>query len=512
MRKFLMFLCMLFALFGNAFAQKQYDTELVVVGSGVAGLTAAAYASDQGVKTILLEKLPNVGGQLIIIEGTFAVETKTQRQDMVGLTKDEAFNQIMDYSGWRANAAYNKKYVDNSASTLEWLQKKGVEMEGVTTDTPDGNRVYHMYKSGFPGKNYIDSMMKVIKENNNIVLTETPAKSLITDKKGNVTGVIAENADGEEIRVNAKAVLLATGSFVNNAEILQKYNPELVKGIKHISPLKNMGDGIVMGQKIGADVANMNTMIFESAVPVNMDYHEIHDNPARLDAYMILKTPSIWLNKNGKRFVNEALSGDYTVVSNSLVANGSELVVIMDEEIRKDIMFGAGSHANYFTLYDRGQLVKHFDEAVQDGMKKGYAFKANSIEELAKKMNMDVAIVKASVERYNKLAEKGEDVDFGKDAAQLKPITHAPYYGFIGMNTICDAAGGLKIDENAQVINTEGYNIPGLYAAGATTGGMYGTNYPYIMPGYASGSAMNAGRFAVEHVMKTILHRQVKSF
>lgn len=507
MRKILLTIvavCLFFSV--NAFA-KTYNTELVVVGSGVAGLTAAAYASDHGVKTVLLEKLPAVGGQLVIIEGTFAVGTKAQRRDMVGMTKKEAFDEIMDYSGWRANAAYNKKLVDKADDTLEWLASKGVEFGPVITDTPDGNRVYHTYKSGFPGKNYIDAMMKVIKKANNIVLTETPAKSLITDREGNVTGVIAEDADGEEITVNAKAVIIATGSFVNNRQILEKFNPQLAKGIQHISPLKNMGDGIVMGQKIGADVANMDTMIFESAVPLNMDYHEIHHEPARLDAYMILKTPSIWLNKNGKRFVNEELSGDYTVVSNSLVANGSKLVVIMDEEIRKDLMKGSGSHANYFTLYDRGQLVEHFDEAVEDGMKRGYAFKANSISELAKMMGMDPKVVKDSVDRYNMQAKNGEDKDLGKSAENMKPITHAPYYGFIGMNAICDAAGGLKIDENAQVLNVKGNTIHGLYAAGATAGGMYGSNYPYIMPGYASSSAMNAGRFAVEHILNTILKR-----
>jgi fumarate reductase flavoprotein subunit len=510
MKKILIALVLLIIITGNALAEKVYNTDLVIVGSGVAGLTAAAFASEQGIKTILIEKLPQIGGQLIIIEGTFAVGTKIQKRDMVGLTKFEAFRQIMNYATWKADAGYNKKLVDTADKTIAWLQEKGVEMGPVITDTPDGNRVYHTYQSGFPGKPYIDAMMNVIKKSDTLVLTETPGKSLIVDKNNTVTGIMAENEDGEAIRINAKAVLLATGSFADNREMLQKYNPSLPKDIKHISPLKNKGDGIIMGQAVGADVANMNVMIFEGAVPINTEYQELHYSEMMLDAYMILRTSSLWLNKNGERFFNEALSGDYTVVSNALAANGNTQILIMDDDTRMDLIQGGGSHANYFTLYERGQLITKFDDVVKDGMKRGYAFKANSIEELAKMMRMEPKVIRASVDRYNELAMKGEDLDMGKDINTMKPIVKGPFYGFIGVNTICDVAGGLKINKNAQVVHVNGQPIKGLYAAGATSGGMYGANYPYIMPGYASSAAMNSGRFAVEHFAETVLKKKIR--
>ncbi|MDR2400269.1 MAG: FAD-binding protein [Deferribacteraceae bacterium] len=495
----------------NSFAAKVYNTDLVVVGSGVAGITAATYAAENGIKVVLLEKTAVIGGQLFLIEGTFAVESPIQFADMVGLTKQKAFKQTMDYAAWKTDASLVKRIIDNSAETIVWLQKKGVEMGALITDTPDGNRTYHTYKSGNPGKQFVDSMLKVLKANKTIILTETKGEQFIVNPKGEVTGIKArDTANDEDIVVNAKAVVMATGSYAQNREILLKYNPYYPADI-HANGLKtNFGDGIVMGLAIGADVANMTTILSEGAVPTNTDYDELYTDRKMLQAYMVLKTKSLWVNKFGNRFMNEDLSGDFTVVQNALVTNGHSQIVVMDAYYRDDLMKITGAHTNYFTLFGRGEKIDLFDEILADGIKRGYAWKANTIEDLAKQMKINPATLKASVERYNQLANTGEDSDFGKDSYLMRPLVKAPFYAFRGENTICDTAGGLKINRNAQVLHTEGYPIKGLYAAGAVSGGMYGENYPYIMPGFASASAINAGRFAVEHFAETFLNKKIK--
>lgn len=511
MRKLLLTVLALATLTVNAFAAKTYNADVVVVGSGVAGITAAAYAAENGLKVVMIEKLAITGGQLFLIEGTFAVESPTQFADMVGLTKKKAFEQTMDYAAWKADASLVKRIIDYSGDTIVWLMDRGVIMKGLLADVPDGNRVYHTYESNNPGAQFRDTMIGILNKNKAVVLTETPGTALITNKKGDVIGVKARDLEmDEDVIINTKAVIIATGSFAQNKELILKYNPAFPADI-HANGLKgNMGDGITMGQAVGADVTNMNVALSEGAVPTNTLYDELYTDRKMLQAYMMLKTKSLWVNKFGNRFVNEDHSGDFSIVQNALITNGHSQFVIMDADYRDDLMKITGTHTNYFTLFGRGEKIDLFDEVLADGLKRKYMWKANSIEDLAKQMGMDPKILRATVDRYNELSRSGEDVDFAKDSAYMKPLVKAPFYAIRGENTICDMAGGLKINRNAQVMHVNGGPITGLYAAGATAGGMYGDNYPYIMPGFASGMAINTGRFAVEHISETMFKKKIK--
>ncbi len=493
-----------------AFAQQKHKADLVVVGSGLAGITAAVYASENGLDVILIEKLPGLGGVMHFVEGTFAIESHIQNREMVGVTKEDMFVRIMDYSGWKADSALVRRIVNNTANTLLWLEDRGIKFNNVQATMMGGDRLYHNFEVGRPGTFYANTMANIIKKNGGKIFTEMRATELITDKNGNVIGVMAEDEEEEMVRFEAKAVLLATGSISSNKELRTKYSKDIPYEIPNIGLKTNVGDGVIMGQKIGADVAHVALGSYEGAVPVNVDYGEMFDNPAILDAYMALKNMNLWLNDKGQRFVNEAYAGDFTIVSNSLIVNGNTQIAIFDEEMKKDMMYGSGASTNYFIMYAKGQLMKHLDIAIEDGLKRGYAFKADSIEELAEQMGMDPEVIEASVNRYNDMAKKGNDEDFGKDPRLLKPIVNGPFYALKGINTICDGLGGLKINRNAQVLHTNGQPIKGLYAAGATSGGMLaGDDYPYIVPGYASAVALNTGRFAVEHLIVDTLGKKM---
>lgn len=488
-------------------AMDEYSTELVIVGSGTAGLTAAAYAESIGIDTIVLEKLATPGGQLYLIEGTYAVETPLQAKNMVGKTRAQSFKEAIEYTDWKANPRLVKRIVDNSADNLKWLEDAGVAF-GTTliTDTPDGNRVNHTFADHNPGKQAVDALSKIIFDNGGQILTETAGAELITNKKGDVVGIYADSEDEGRIKITADAVLMATGSIAQNEKLLKKYAPELLvdgRAMHAISLTSNTGDGVIMGEKVGAEMADLGLVISEAFVPKHTQYKELYSSDTMLDAYMMLKSQSLWVNFNGERVFDESLSGDFTKVLNAFKNHGNQGIVIMDDAKRQDLMKGAGSDTNYFTLYDRGRKIVNFDKVIDDGEKRGYAFKANTIEELARKLDVDAVTLSATFARYNEQAIKGEDIDFGKES-HFKPLTKPPFYALKGETTICDMAGGLKIDHNAQVISKKGHPIKGLYAAGATSGGMYGGKYPYINPGWASATAIATGRFAVEHVKSEV--------
>ncbi len=497
----------------SVFADEEYNTDLVIVGSGTAGLTAAAYAAQNGIKTIVLEKLANTGGQLSVIEGTYAVDSSLQHNEMVGLTREKSFEETMEYAGWKANPALVKRIIDTSADNYQWMIDSGIAMGPLITDTVDGHRVYHTYANHAPGPQAIGVLTDIIDKNGGKILTETPGKKLLLGKNGEVVGIQAHNELKGNITVHAKAVLMATGSIANSVELLKKFAPNLaINGnpLKSIAIKHNTGDGVQMGLDIGAQTANTDLVIGESLVPTNTVYAEMYTSKVMMDAYMMLKAHSLWVNPSGERFLNEGLAGDFTIVNNAILNYGNQAFVIMDDAKRKDLMDGKGSDTNYFTMYNRGQKVVNFDKVIADGQKRGYAFKANSIEELAKKMGVDQGTLVATVKRYNQLATKGSDDDFAKDPQHLIPLVTPPFYAMKGDSTICDMGGGLKINHKSQVIGANGKPIKGLYAAGATAGGMYGDNYPYINPGFASAAAIATGRFAVEDMANAFLSKALK--
>lgn len=512
MKKFIIGFIMSLLMALPAFAGRVINTDVVVVGSGIAGSTAAAYAADNGLKTVLIEKLPMLGGVMHFVEGTFGAGTKWQAKEMIGFNEKQAFMTIQEYGHWKGNSALLKRVIDRSGPALEWMESKGIPIVGTQTSRLDGIRSIHLYGTpeGRPGKFYAEKMANIVKSNGGSVFTEMPGKELITDRKGNVTGIWAYDEDEEEkVKINAKAVIMATGSIANAIDLRTEFNPLIPAEIKSINLKTNTGDGVKMGRKIGADLAGMDIIIWEGAVPVNTEYGEMYEKAHMLDAYMALKTQSLWLNKHGERFVNEALSGDFTAVSNSLMMNGNIEIALFDEDTKKDLQYGGGAHTNYFTMYDKGRKLEHLDKVFVDGPKRGFAWKANTIKELAEKVGLDPKVMQAAVDRYNDFARSGEDKDFGKESNRMRPIIKAPFYAIKGINTICDATGGLKINKDAQVVNKQNQPIKGFYAAGATSGGIFGDAYPYVTSGIASGLAVGTGMLAVEHIVEHVFSKKL---
>jgi fumarate reductase flavoprotein subunit len=203
-------------------SKQTVTADIVVVGSGATGMGAALTAAEGGAKVVVLEKMGHTGGTSNFPEGMFAVESDMQRQQYIGTTRDEAFKTLMDYSHWRANPRLVRAFVDESAGTISWLQKQGVEFDGPMAIYPDGPRTWHLLKGPRNARSSImmKTLAKKVKEKGIDLRLSTPAKTLI--KEGDrITGVRAEQ-NGKLINVSAKAVIIGSGGYANNKEWIKQ--------------------------------------------------------------------------------------------------------------------------------------------------------------------------------------------------------------------------------------------------------------------------------------------------
>jgi len=231
----------------------QESTDLAVIGSGATGMGAALTAAEGGVKVVVLEKMGHTGGTSNFPEGMFAVESEMQRQHYIGITRDEAFKILMDYSHWRANPRLVRAFVDESADTISWLQKLGVKFDGPMAIFPDGPRTWHLLKGPRNARSSV--MMKTLakraKEKGIDIRLKTPAKNLIKEG-GRITGVVAEK-EGKRVEFKAKAVIIGSGGYANNKEWIKKYTGfDLDIDLFPIMNVDKTGEGIQMAWEAGA--------------------------------------------------------------------------------------------------------------------------------------------------------------------------------------------------------------------------------------------------------------------
>ena len=306
-------------------------------------------------------------------------------------------------------------------------------------------------------------------------------------------------------------VILCAGGYGANKKLLKLLNPDMpadtpITGIK-----TSTGDGIQMGLDIGAKVVGGDAFISEGALPWKVDYREVISQKTWIAANVVNKGPGLQLNKNGKRFFNEGLGGDYSVSGNAMRINGNYMFSLLDDDEKRDLESGSGAVFGYFAHALPGDKMTGLKELFNGkGRQAEIAFVGNTIEEVAKKAGLDPKVVAETVKRYNQLCAEGVDRDFGKDARYMRPIKKAPFYIVKGQHTICDTTGGLQVNEDAQVLNTNGDPIPGLYASGAMAGGKYGPSYVYnITTGYASATAMMGGTFAVQDIARKTFGREI---
>lgn len=451
----------------SASKETEYETEadIIVVGGGAAGMTAAITAVDEGAKVILLEKSAVLGGNTVcaangINAADSAVQLENEKYNEVKASVEGLEDLQMNNEDAREELV--KAFAENSGETIDWLSELGVDFEvDIQEDPRNEKQNYYMLKADENGTTAITMISKVSAELKNKGITayyNMDAYKLVMDA-GKVTGVIAKDADGNDVTFTGK-VLLATGGFGQNSELVGKYNEHLANAVTdEVAP--TTGEGLLMALEAGADTANLDA---------------IQTFPAVIPGYgMILPfalpggfTPdALYVNNKAERFTAEG----FEIPDAILAQDKGEVYCIFDDSGMNDTMK---------TLLSNGIIFEGKDAA-----------------ELAGKLGIDGTALQNTIDAFNEDIKDGTDDAFGR-GENLNEISGTLYgYRFgVGAHYFM---GGVLINEKTQVIDTEGNPIEGLYAAGEVTGGFHGT---FRVDGSGLGDSFTFGRIAGREMAK----------
>jgi fumarate reductase flavoprotein subunit len=473
---------------------------LTIVGSGACGLAAALTAAECGAKAVVLEKQFHFGGSSNFAEGMFGVESDLQRREYVGITRDEAFRMIMEYSHWRANPRLVRAVVDESAETIGWLQRQGVKFLGPKAMWPDALRLWHVLegphraKGAAMNRRLVDEATKRGVD----IRLGTPVTKILKEN-GEITGVVAEKG-GQTIQINSKAVIIATGGYANNKEWIKKYAGfDLGVDLFPLGNFDKTGDGIRMAWEVGGAEEGMGVLQLGRGGPVLTGV----ESTGLLE--IACNQPNIRINQDGLRYCDENIQPNFTFDGNALVRQrGRCAYSIFDESAKrywsdKGVDAGAGFRLLPGT---RINIEKDLKKVLERGSKD--VFVADSLEELATKIRVDPAVLMSTVDEYNQFCDKGHDDLFAKDPRYLRPLRGPRFYALKACVLFIGTLGGIKINHKMEVLDRKEKRIPGLYAGGLDAGGMYGDSYDLYAAGGTLGFAVNSGRIAARNALEYV--------
>lgn len=471
------------------------ETDIVVMGSGATGLSAAVTAAESGAKVVLFEKQRSLGGTSNFFQGTFAVESDMQRQRYITYSRDEAFKGIMEYSHWRANPRIVRAIVNESRETIAWLQQEGIAFTDATINMPNAPRTYHTIK-GY-GETFVKTLVTKAKEQGVDIKLGAPVKRIVM-KGRRINGVIAEQ-DGAETEVGAKALIIASGGYANNKEWIKRYSGfDLGVNLFPLGNVDKMGDGIRMAWEAGAAEENIGTLELFARGPVGPEF--ALGNPLEIAATQ----PDLWVDAQGERYCDEFIGFYDSSTGNASARQKAPFTYRLFDDSIKESLLVEGIHRNAGMDNPPGSRPLHLDKELAAALerKSTEVFAAGTVEELAVKMKADPATLASTVREYNAFCEKGHDDLFAKDRKYLRPLKGPTFYA-IRARTVClGTLGGIRINHRMEVVDKKGVPIPGLYAGGFDAGGMWGDSYSInASSGLSSSFAINSGRIAGRNAM-----------
>lgn len=469
---------------------KNLETDVVIVGAGSAGLSAALTIASGGARVIVLEKLPMPGGYSLMSEGLFAAESIVQERDYIGVTKEQAFKNHMNATQWRPNGRLVKAFIDKSGDTIKWLMDMGIEFVKATSMWPGGARTWHLMDGG--GKKLIETLSTKSQEKGAQLILATAAQKLILDENGQVSALIGLDKEENEVRINTEAVIIAGGGYVNNKEMLNKYS-NLEFEPNSILPMQQTGDHIKMAWDAGA--ASDGLGVFMAIPSVLKESPTSHLWAAAIQ-------PFLWINQLGERFCDETIAFMFPIAANALAKQKDGAMYTIFDENTKEKLINEGIDACLGIFVPVATKLIKLEEEIEKGVQEGKAFVANSIEELAKKIGVEPDKLKFTVNEINHAFERNHDDIFEKDSRYLQPVKKEKFYAIKSLYQIFTTLGGIKINSKTEVLNKNLKTIPGLYAIGNCAGGMYGWNYEVYTTGGALGFAVNSGRIAAENCLE----------
>lgn len=416
--------------------------DIIIVGAGGAGMAAALEAKEKGMNPVIFEKMPVAGGNTTkSSSGMNASQTKFQKEQGIEDSNDLFYEETLAGGHDTNDKEMLRFFVDNSASAIDWLDSIGIRLNNLTiTGGMKEKRTHRPEDGSAVGQYLVAGLVRNIHEQEIPLFVNADVKE-ITQADGKVNGVKVLIDQADEKIITAKAVIVASGGFGSNADMIAEVRPDL-KGLVTTNQVGSTGDGITMIEKLGG-------------VTVDMDQIQVHPTVQQDKSYLIGEAVrgegALLVSTEGKRFVNELDTRDkVTAAINALPEKAATLV------------------------FDSG--VKSRVKAIEQYDKMGFVVKGETIEELAQAINVPADQLQATLDTWNEAVKNKQDGEFGRTTGMDNDLSGAPYYAIKIAPGVHYTMGGVKINTNTEVLDKDGKAIEGLFAAGELTGGLHGEN------------------------------------
>jgi len=495
---------------------EQLSADVVVVGAGASGVSAAVSAADKGAKVIIIEKTATIGGASNLSwAGKFYNSSAAVSSGLKVNVEKEISDWIVN-NHWRVDAGAIRQFVTQSGATYDWLNQKGYK----TTFINFFGEQLHMLPAYETRQATLRAMLAAsVEKGGGQVITETTAKKLITDSNGNVTGVVAEKADGTTLEITGASIVMATGGYAANKEMVKEaFGFEGING----GLGQNIGEGLKMAWDAGAKVPDnfggqmLHQTLARATEKLKAEYKPFEASYPLMLTYL----PTLMnVGPSGARFRDEAATLTSVAAANTSAFNGAyHLVIISKAQI--DALTAKGMNGIkapslpgmppefYAAFADQFKLDtawKDADKVFDSMVKNGDGYKGATVEELAKNAGMDPAVFAEAFNNYKKATASGVDTEFGKSKDFLVPMGESgPYYAIISEINNLGSVGGLLVNTQFQVLNDKRVPIKGLYAVGLESEGvMY--NDTYVGNGVGLGYSFTSGRLGGEDAATSAL-------
>ncbi len=440
-------------------------TDVVIIGSGGAGLTAAIQAKEDGANVILIEKNAVVGGNTNFATGGLnAAETKAQEtngiEDSVELFIEDTMKGGKDLN----NPELVKVLAERSSETVDWLTERGADLSDVGRMGGASVNRCHRPTGGAPvGAHLVEVLNKQAQEVGVEIRLETKAIEVLHNEN-KVTGIKVQDGKGNEYVINAKAVVIATGGFGANQDMVVKYDAKL-KGFGTTNGPGATGDAIGLLEPLKVGLVDMEQI---------QTHPTVVPGKSKLITEAVRGNGAILVNREAKRFIDELQTRD--VVSNAeLEQEGATGFLVFDQNVRESL------------------------SAIEGYYKIGLLTEAETVKELAEKLGVNAHELENTINTYNTFVQNKEDKEFGRTNMKTE-LNKGPFYAVEVGPAVHHTMGGIMINADAQVLTEEGQVIQGLFAAGEVTGGVHGANR---LGGNAVADITTFGRIAGANAAKS---------
>lgn len=481
-------------------------TQVVVIGAGAAGFGAALTLADAGKQVIMLEKGNKYGGAgMFGAQGLFAVESKAQKAAGSDFTVEQAYQEMMVYTHYRSDPAITKAILAKSADTIDWLAAHGLQTELVANTQEvhqDRPEVYHQYIDKFAG---FDRLAQAFEDKGGEIKLSTQATDLII-KDDQVAGVKIRTADGEDT-IACDDVVVADGGYIGNHELVKKTLAIDADNLYSMGERKATGDGIAMLDRAGVDISKVGIFENHAASVVSTTDPKWHNDTI----FTLTNLPFLWINRTGRRFVDESLCYDFALWGNITYTQGGYYYFLLDQatidQLKTHELNWTNSFERTFTSLAHTPVTHKvgpfadIDADLAEAIAQGAAVKASDLNDLAKQLDVSAQVLEQNVTRYNDLVNNGHDDDFYKPAEFMRfTVNNGPIYAVKAQSTSLGTIGGVTIAPDMAALKPNGQVLPGAFVAGNNASGMYDTSYP-TMEGISCAFAWNSGRIAGESIV-----------